>query len=128
MDKISKIIFKSSILFLIIISLYPGSIFGFLFYGDLEKQPNLITNPFGTSINHFVCYFLISVFGLIIYLKSDKFKKVFYSLLLLSILLEFLQLMVPIRGFEIYDLFGNILGVVLAYSIVKIYLMLSNHE
>lgn len=128
MDKISKIIFKSGILFLIIISLYPGSIFGLLFYGDIEKQPSLIPGSIGTSINHFVFYFFISMFGLIIYLRSEKFKKILYFLLLLAVLLECLQLIIPIREFETYDLFGNILGVVLAYFIVKIYLTLTKHD
>jgi len=128
MDKILKIIFKSSILFLIIISLYPGSIFGLLFYGNIEKQPSLISGAIGTSINHFVFYFFISMFGLMTYLRSEKFKKLLYFLLLLAVLLECLQLIIPIREFETYDLLGNILGVVLAYFIVKIYLILTKHE
>ena len=118
MDKILKIIFKSSILFLIIISLYPGSIFGLLFYGNIEKQPSLISGAIGTSINHFVFYFFISMFGLMTYLRSEKLKKLLYFLLLLAVLLECLQLIIPIREFETYDLLGNILGVVLAYFIV----------
>ena len=56
MDKailFSKLIFHSSILFLIILSLFPGSLLGLLLYNDLSRQPNLIDNPFGTTINHF---------------------------------------------------------------------------
>jgi VanZ family protein len=119
---ILKLIFQFSILLLIIISLYPGSLLGLLFYGDLSIQPTLIKNPFGGAINHFISYFLISIFGFILYFKSKKFKRVFYSLLVLSVSLEVLQLLIPDRTYETYDLFANILGVALAYFAIKIYL------
>ena len=67
MTKFLKTYLKSSLLFLIIISLYPGSLLGFLLYGDLGKQPNLIENPFGTTINHFAYYTFI-IFIRIFYL------------------------------------------------------------
>ena len=122
MAGILKLIFQFSILLLIIISLYPGSLLGLLFYGDLSIQPTLIKNPFGAAINHFISYFLISIFGFILYFKSKKFKRVFYSLLVLSVSLEVLQLLIPDRTYETYDLFANILGVALAYFAIKIYL------
>ena len=49
-----KFIFHISVLFLIIISLFPGSLFGFFLYSDLARQPALIVNPFGTAFNHFI--------------------------------------------------------------------------
>ena len=52
-----KFIFHISILLLIVISLFPGSLAGLVFYGDPSHQPNLIKNPFGTTINHFIYYF-----------------------------------------------------------------------
>ena len=72
-----KFIFHISLLFLIVISLYPGSILGYILYGDLELQPNLIDNPFGTTINHFVYYFYLTLLGLYLYLKNDNFEKIF---------------------------------------------------
>ena len=66
-----KFIFQASILSLIILSLFPGSLLGLLFYGDLGRQPNLIENPFGTSINHFISYFFVSILGLSLFLKSE---------------------------------------------------------
>ena len=122
MNKFLKSIFYISILFLIIISLYPGSLLGYLFYGDLEHQPDLIENPFGTAINHFIYYTYVSLLGFFLYSSSQNFKKLVYSLFSLSIILEVFHFIVPNRSFEIEDLFGNILGVVVAYSIVKIYL------
>ena len=82
-----KFVFHTSVLFLIIISLFPGSLIGFFLYGDLGKQPDLIQNPFGTALNHFIYYFYISILCLFIYLKNHNFKKLVYSLFFLSIVL-----------------------------------------
>jgi VanZ family protein len=126
--KYLKYIFYILVLFLIIISLYPGSLLGYFFYGDFGQQPNLIKNPFGTTINHFICYLCISLLGLFLYSEMQNFKRIFYSLFFLSIILELLHLIIPNRSFEFGDIIGNILGVVVAYSVVKIYLYLKIHE
>ena len=120
-----KYIFNFSILFLIIISLYPGSLLGFFLFSDFSKQPDFIPNPFGTTINHFISYFFVSSLGLWLYLKSENFQRLFYGLFLLSITLEVLQLVIPHRSFQLYDLVGNFAGVLVAYFLVKIYLLLS---
>ena len=122
MIKFLKSIFYVSVLFLVIISLYPGSLFGYIFYGDLNKQPNLISNPFGTTINHFIYYIYISLLGFLLYLRSKNFKKFIYFLFFLSVVLELFHLIIPNRSFQFSDLVGNILGVMVAYSLVKIYL------
>ena len=116
-----KFIFHTSILLLIIISLFPGSLLGFFLYNDLGRQPNLIANLFGTTINHFICYFYVSMLGLCLYLRSKNFQKLVYSLFFLSIILEVLQFIVPNRAFEIYDVSANFAGVLVAYFLVKIY-------
>jgi len=120
-----KLIFHISILFLIVLSLFPGSLLGLLFYGDLSQQPNLVENPFGTTINHFISYFCVSFLGFILYLRDENFKKLVYRLFFLSIILESLQVVVPNRVFQLNDLIGNILGVLVAYFLVKIYLYLA---
>ena len=122
MAKFLKFIFHISVLFLIIISLYPGSLLGYLLYSDFGQQPNLIKNPFGTTINHFISYVYISLLGLFLYLREENFKRIFYNLLFLSIILELLHFIIPNRSFELGDLIANILGVIVAYSVVKIYL------
>ena len=122
MIKFLKSIFYISVLFLIIISLYPGSLLGYLLYGDLSQQPNLIKNPFGTTINHFIYYIYVSLLGFFLYLRTENFQKLVYSLFLLSVILELLHFIIPNRSFQLGDLIGNILGVIVAYSIVKIYL------
>ena len=117
-----KYIFHISVILLIVVSLFPGSLLGFLFYHDLSRQPILFENPFGTSVNHFISYFYISILGLCLYLRNEKFQKLVYILFFLSIMLEVLQSTVPNRAFQFYDLIGNFFGVLVAYFLVKIYL------
>ena len=118
-------IFHISILFLIVISLWPGSLLGFLFYGDWSHQPNLIRNPFGTTINHFIYYLYVSLLGFFLYSKTKNFKKLVYGLFFLSITLELLHNIIPNRSFQLGDLIGNISGVIVAYFIIKIYQFMS---
>ena len=115
-------IFHISVLFLIIISLWPGSLLGYLLYSDWSLQPNLIQNPFGTAINHFIYYIYVSLLGFFLYSKTKNFKKLIYGLFFLSIILEILHLIIPNRSFQLGDLIGNILGVIVAYFAIKIYL------
>ena len=122
MLNILKYIFIFSVFLLIIISLWPGSLLGFLLYSDWGQQPDIIENPFGTAINHFIYYFYVSLLGFFLYLKNENFKKLAYVLFFLSIILELLHFIVPNRSFQIVDLIANILGVLVAYSLIKIYL------
>ena len=128
MSKFFKFVFYISVLFLIIISLYPGSLLGYLFYGDWSQQPNLIKNPFGTTINHFIYYVYVSLLGFSLYLKKNNCKKLVYGLFFLSVILEGFHFIIPNRSFQLLDLIGNILGVLVAYSIIKIYLFFSSDE
>ena len=116
----SKIIFYISLLFLVIISLYPGSLIGYFLYGNLSQQPDIISNPYGTTINHLVCYIYISIIGFFIYNKTKYFRKLLYTLIFLSITLELVHLLIPKRSFQIEDLVANILGVIIAYCVIKI--------
>ena len=135
MDKafsLLKFIFYISVLLLIVITLYPGSLLGLLLYGDLGLQPNLAENPyftpmpshlytFASTINHFIAYFFVSMLGFCLYLRKHNFQKLVYSLFFLSIILEVLQFIVPNRAFEISDVSANFVGVLVAYFLVKIY-------
>ena len=122
MIKILISIFHISVLFLIIFSLWPGSLFGYLFYGDWSQQSNLIKPPLGATIEHFIYYTYLSLLGFFIYSKTGNFKKIVYGLFFLAIILELLQVVVPNRAFQLVDLIGNISGVIVAYLIIKIYL------
>ena len=125
MEKILKSLFHISILLLIIISLWPGSLVGYFLYGNWEQQPNLIKNPFGTTINHFLYYTYVSLLGFFVYLKTENFKKIVYSLFSMSIILELFHYAIPNRSFQLGDLIGNILGITVAYCLIKIYLFIN---
>jgi len=116
-----KKLFHILTLLLIILSLYPGSILGFIIYGDLSSQPKLTRNFFYISSNHLYVYFLVSALGFFSYLRDRKFKLIVIYLFFLSIILEVAHLVIVERAFQIADLTGNILGVLIAYTIVLIY-------
>ena len=101
-----------SLVVLLIIYLYPGSIIGYLLYTDLGKQPSLINNPIGTAINHFFYFFYLTFLGLIYSLSEKKFINSFFFLFFLSFFLELLHFFIPNRSFELNDLLANIVGVV----------------
>ena len=96
---------------MILLYLFPGSILGFFLYGDLKKQPQ-ITPDFFISTNHLYAFSILSVVGFFTFNKKEQFKIISIYLILLSIILEFLHLLIPERSFQFSDLFGNLIGVV----------------
>ena len=116
-----RILFHILILILIILSLYPGSILGFLLYGDFKLQPQITKDFLYISSQHLYVYLLVSAFGFFSYLRDEKFILVVIYLFFLSIILEVAHLVISERSFQIEDLTGNILGVLIAYTIVLIY-------
>jgi VanZ family protein len=123
-----RFLYYLSVVVLFVLYLFPGSIIGYLLYDDLSKQPNLISNPAGTSINHFIYFLFLSIVGLFGYLKDDSFKKVLIFLLFSSIILEVLHLIIPNRSFQYLDLISNFTGVLLGYCMVIIYKKWKNNE
>ena len=116
-----KKLFHILTLLLIILSLYPGNILGFLIYGNIRYEPQFTKDFLYISSNHLYVYFLISVLGFFSYLRDRKFKLVVIYLFFLSIILEVAHLVISERSFQTDDLTGNILGVLIAYTIVLIY-------
>ena len=116
----TKILFHVLNIILIILYIYPGSILGYLIYGDFGKQPQLTTDFFEISSNHVYTFFLLSVLGFFAYHKDKKIFIINY-LILISIILEILHLIIPNRGLQFGDLFGNILGVILSIMIMNIF-------
>ena len=114
-----KIVFYIANFVLIVLYVFPGSILGWLLYGNVALQPQ-ITSDFLVSSNHVYAFTAISILGYLSYEKK-KLNFIFIYLFFLSILLEVLHLIIPNRGFEFSDLFGNVLGVLLIYSYQKIY-------
>ena len=116
-----RIFFHISTLLLIILSLYPGSILGFLLYGDSKLQPQITKDFLYISSQHLYVYLFVSALGFFSYLRDKKFKLVVIYLFFLSIILEVLHLVISERSFQTSDLAGNILGVLIAYIVVLIY-------
>jgi len=115
-----KLIYYFVLIILFIIYLFPGSLIGYLLYGDFGKQPDLIDNPIGTSINHFIYFFILAFLGFINSYKEKKFINSLTFFLYLSFLLEISHFFIPNRAFEINDLIANNLGVLFAYFLLKI--------
>ncbi len=115
--KITKIFFHLINLIFLIFYLYPGSISGFLVYGDFSKQPQ-ITPDFYLSSNHVYAFIFLTLFGLISHINK---KKIIFYFIFISIVLELAHLVIPNRSFQFSDLFGNMLGVLISILILYIY-------
>ena len=73
--RIIRYLYYFSLLGLLILYLFPGSLIGYFLYGDLGRQPDLIPNPLGSSINHALAFLYLTILGLISYLNETSFTK-----------------------------------------------------
>ena len=105
-------------LILFLFYLYPGSILGYIFYGNFKTQPQ-ITGDFVVSSNHVYVFFILSIIGF--YVFKHKLKNIIIYLISISIILELFHLIIPKRSFQFSDLFGNLLGVILPITLLVIY-------
>ena len=119
--KLIKYLYYFSLIALLILYLFPGSLIGYFLYGDLGKQPDLIPNPIGTSINHALAFLYLSMLGLISYLRDKRFNQNTIFIISLSIILELSHYFIPNRSFEFLDLFGNLIGVLIAMIVIISY-------
>ena len=115
----SRIGFYSSNIILIILYLFPCSILGYFLYDDCYIQPQIIQD-FIISSNHFYAFLLLTSLGVLSFHNTKKINLLSVYLILLSIFLELFHIIIPNRGFEMSDLFGNIVGVILVILIYKI--------
>ena len=107
-----KLIFYISNFILLVLYLFPGSLIGCLLYNDCQLQPQL-TKDFLVSTNHLYAFSLLSIIGLFTYNNSNKLNFLNIYLISLSIILEISHLLIPARSFELSDLFGNLIGVII---------------
>ena len=118
-----KLFFKIGFYFanivLMIFYLYPGSILGWFLYNDFSIQPQ-ITRDFIVSANHVYAFILLTSLGVFSFHNTKKINFLIVYLFLLSIILELFHIIIPVRGFEMSDLFGNIVGVILVLFIYKV--------
>jgi len=124
--RIVRYLYYFSLTGLLVLYLFPGSLIGYFFYGDFSQQPDMIPNPMGTSINHALAFFYLSMLGLISYMRNINYREIKVFLMTLSIVLELSHLIIPNRSFESLDLFANLLGTLLAIVIIFFYKRLIN--
>ena len=117
--KLIKYLYYFSLIALFILYLFPGSLIGYLFYGDFGKQPNIVDNPIGTSINHFFYFMYLTILAVICNLKQNQVFTSFYFIFSISIFLEALHYFIPNRAFEYYDLLANVAGVLIIFLFRK---------
>ena len=122
-----KFIFYLSNFILLVLYLFPGSLLGCYLYNDCQLQPQL-TKDFLVSTNHLYAFSLLSVIGLFTYNNSNKLNLLNIYLVFLSIVLEISHLFIPERGFELSDLFGNLLGVSIVLTINFFYRKYENYK
>ena len=125
MRKIKKyldLFFKISNFTIIILYLYPGSILGWIVYGNLKSQPQLTDNFLSLSSNHFYTFLILSFTAILSYSNNSKKRNyIFLYLLFISIILELAHLVIPNRSFQFEDLIGNITGVIISFILMKFY-------
>ena len=119
-----KIGFYFTNIILITLYLFPGSIFGCFLYDNCYIQPqitkDLIAGDFIMSANHIYAFALLSSLGIFSFHNTQKINFLIIYFFLLSIILELFHIIIPNRGFEMSDIFGNIVGVILVVFIYKI--------
>ena len=119
-----KVGFYSANIVLITLYLFPGSIFGCFLYNNCYVQPqiteDLILGGFIISSNHVYAFVLLTSLGVFSFHNTKKINFLFIYLFILSIILELFHIIIPNRGFEMSDLIGNIVGVILVILIYKI--------
>ena len=114
-----KIVFYSLNIFLITLYLFPGSLVGWLFYGNKKIQPQ-ITPDLIISSNHLYVFILISAVGFLSFKNHNQIKNLIIYLVLLSLVSEIFHLFIPERSFQWSDLFGNFLGVIVVIFVRKL--------
>ena len=115
-----------SLVLLLILYIFPGSLIGYFLYSELGKQPNFFANPIGTSINHVFYFSYLTFLGLIYNSKEKKIINGFIFLLTISVFLELLHFFIPNRAFELYDLIGNstgVIGIFFLFKLIKKYFL-----
>ena len=120
--KYLDLFFKISNFIIVILYLYPGSILGWILYGNLKLQPQLTGDFLFLSSNHFYTFLILSSIAVLSYSNnSKKLNYMFLYLFSISIILELAHIVIPNRSYQFEDLIGNITGVIVSYILIKFY-------
>jgi len=115
-----KLIFYLLNLILISFYLLPPSIINIFLYNDLYFYSQ-INVEFKVSANHIYVFIVFSFVGFLTYVKLNHLIFLSIYLISISIILELTHLLIPYRGFELADLFGNIIGILIGLIISFFY-------
>ena len=100
--------------------LFPGSILGYLLYKNFNKQPQLTDDfnflLFNFSSNHVFAFLILSFFGFLLFYEKKK-KIILTYFFSISIFYELLHIYIPNRSFQISDLYGNTLGILISLTL-----------
>ena len=92
-----------------------------MLYNVFITNPQLSSDFIIFSSNHVYVFIILSFLGILSFKKD--LKKISYYLVSVSIILELMHIIVPNRSFELVDLLGNILGVLISASILKLFIL-----
>ena len=120
--KYLDLFFKISNFIIVILYLYPGSILGWILYGNSKLQPQLTGDFLSLSSNHFYTFLILSFIAVLSYSNNKKkLNYMFLYLFSISIILELAHIIIPNRSFQFEDLIGNITGVIISFISIKFY-------
>ena len=88
-----KLIFHFLNIFIIILSIYPGSLLGCYLFNDCNYDPQ-ITKDFILSTNHLYAFSILTLFGILAFNKNSNIKFLFIYLIFISIILELLHIVI----------------------------------
>ena len=120
-----KIIFYLINICIIFLYLFPGSLYGCIFFSDCSIQPQITPDLTLISSNHFYAFCVLSITGYLTYIKKTHINYLIIYLLFAAIILEILHLIIPERSFQWSDLFGNLLAVFIVFFIFN---LINNYE
>ena len=109
-----KLSFYFWLLFIFLVSIYPGNLINLVLIGDPT------THPGGDKVSHFLTYFVLGVLFNLSYKKKSIFKIMMGFLVFFSIIMELLHMVIPNRFYENFDLLMNFLGLVVGIYIINI--------
>ena len=109
-----KLSFYFWLLFIFLVSIYPGNLINLVLIGDPTTYPG------GDKVSHFLTYFILGVLFSLSYKKNSFFKVMIGFLIFFSIIMELLHMIIPNRFYENFDLLMNFLGLVIGIYIINI--------
>ena len=109
-----KLSFYFWLLFIFLVSIYPGNLINLVLIGDPTTYPG------GDKVSHFLTYFILGVLFSLSYKKNSFFKVMIGFLIFFSIIMELIHMIIPNRFYENFDLLMNFLGLVIGIYIINI--------